>query len=224
METSNRENTENKKPEEFEDNKHYESWWDEMIDFSKQLTELIYTDLKNSYLFITENKNYIIWSIIAVILLQITSIDNLGKAFNKTCSSSNPGNKSKSTSSRQIIQRGGEGAIPNASQQTQQQVSGMMNTIMGKPGESELQQNEKRLGFFQNLKAKFSAGGDWAGKYGLAGPVFSNFEKIWDNVKYVFYILFIILVIAGVLSIPALGYMVLTYCIIKYLEIGRAHV
>ena len=207
-------NEKNKKLEEFEDNKHYESWWDEMIDFSKELTELIYTDLKNSYLFITENKNYIIWSIIAVILLQITSIDNLGKAFEKTCPShsSNHSNKSK-----QIIQKGGEGAIPNASPQKQQQVSGMMNTIMGKPGESELQQNEKRLGFFQNLKAKFSAGGDWGGKYGLAGPVFGNFEKIWDNVKYVFYILFIILVVAGVLSIPALLYMVLTYCIIKYL-------
>ena len=45
----------------FEDNKNYESWWDEMIDFSKELTELIYTDLKNPYLFITENKNYIIF-------------------------------------------------------------------------------------------------------------------------------------------------------------------
>jgi hypothetical protein len=70
------------------------SWWEKTLN-------LIYIDFQNSYQFIIQNKNFIIWSIILVILLQFTSITNLGSTFNKYC---NHDKKSHSTSLK--IQKG----------------------------------------------------------------------------------------------------------------------
>ena len=58
-------------------------------------------------------------------------------------------------------------------------------------------------------------GGKYGGKFGMLGPVFGNMEKIFDSVKTIFYIIFIILAIAGILSIPVLLFMVITYLVFK---------
>jgi len=188
------------------------SWWEKTLN-------LIYIDFQNSYQFIIQNKNFIIWSIILVILLQFTSITNLGSTFNKYC---NHDKKSYSTSLKK--QKGGEGSIPNAASGAQsgmptaaQAQNSLASLLGGKSGESELQKTDRQLGFFQKLKGNFGAGGKYGGKYGIAGPVFGNFDKIMDSVRYIFYILFIILTVAGVLSIPVLIYIILTYVVIKFI-------
>ena len=49
---------------------------------------------------------------------------------------------------------------------------------------------------------------------------FGNMEKIMDSVKTIFYIITILLTIAGIISIPVLIFLIITYMIIKSL-VGR---
>lgn len=81
--------------------------------------------------------------------------------------------------------------------------------------DDESKANQKRISFFEKIKAKFGKGSKWGGQYGALGPVFGNMEKIFDSVKTVFYIITIILTIAGILSIPVLIFLIITYMIIK---------
>ena len=178
----------------------YDTWLSELSEFWDELRYLLYQDYQNSTAFIEQNQKYITWSILAIILVQLTGISSFGKGFEKYCN----GNKPRT-------QSGGAGNTPAAAS----------NSGEGKGGDAqggddgELKANQQRIGFFQNLKQRFSAGGDLGGKYGAAGPVFSNLGGIMDSVKYIFYILFIILTIAGVLSLPILIFLVITYMIIK---------
>ena len=81
----------------------------------------------------------------------------------------------------------------------------------------ESKANEKRISFFENIKNKLGKGGSWGGQYGVLGPVFGNMEKIMDSVKNIFYIITILLTIAGIISIPVLIFLVITYMVIKSL-------
>lgn len=180
-----------------EDAKSDSSWYDEFIEFWNELLDLLYIDYQNSLTFISQNKKYVIWSILAAVLLQFTNITNLGRDFEKYCGSK--GNK---------VQKGGAGNAAGGESAGGQGAGS---------DDGEFKANQQRINFFQNLKQRFSAGGDIGGKYGVAGPVFGNLGPIFDTVKYVFYILFVILAIAGVLSLPILIYLVITYFIIKHL-------
>jgi hypothetical protein len=258
--------------------------WEEFKDFWNELINLLYTDLKNSYIFLTENKNYFFYAVLLAILLQFTSVSNLGKSFNKYCN--------------KIIvnQNGGYGEIPSTNiskpqleiqqysdykedkkqkkkeekhmreiekqlkkekqftndilakakkkglteEQTQEYLNkkksekqqnknkldlsiakkSSMSKYNSEMKEKKLQDNEskanlKRISFFENIKNKFGKGSKWGGQYGSLGPVFGNMEKIFDSVKTVFYIITIILTIAGILSIPVLIFLIITYIVFK---------
>jgi hypothetical protein len=77
------------------------SIWQELKEFWDELRELIYIDMKNSYLFITENKNYFICTVILAFLLQFTNISNIGTSFEKYC-----------RKGLNIKQSGGAGGVP----------------------------------------------------------------------------------------------------------------
>ena len=74
---------------------------------------------------------------------------------------------------------------------------------------------KQQMSIIDKLKDKFGKGSKLGGKYGFAGPVFSNMGKIFDSVKYIFSILAIILTIVGILSIPVLIFLVITYSVLK---------
>ena len=239
----NKENKENK-------NNHTikSSVWDEFKEFYNELWDLLKIDLYNSYLFITENKNYLVCAIILAILLQFADINNLGTSFEKFCNKNN-------------IQSGGDGEMrfdnykydPKPQTQTPQTpqtppttpsnsdkdklASDKAKKIINKKDEllkgkhdkdkskkayksqkiadKEAKINQKRISFFENIKNKFGKGGTWGGQYGVLGPVFGNMEKIIDSVKTVFYIVTVILTIAGIISIPVLIFLIITYMVFK---------
>ena len=276
------------------------TFWDEFIEFWEELKELLYTDFHNSYLFLIENKNYFICTLILAILLQFTSISTLGASFDRYC------NKTINTVRNGIRQVGGGGETPG--QPTEQPTGQVLQYAEIKKQEEEQKQSEKdkkkqqelakekaqekadylekkekndkfqkmteteqqeyldkkskkfdeksekkqkakdkavametskeaydaaqkekqaheeeskanqqRISFFENIKNKFGKGSKWGGQYGALGPVFGNMEKIFDAVKTVFYVFAIILTIAGVLSIPVLIFLVITYMVFKFM-------
>ena len=71
---------------------------------------------------------------------------------------------------------------------------------------------DKKLGLFNRLKGNVKA---TAGKHGLAGPVLGNLGGIFAAVEGMFYLIAFILIVIGIVSLPFLIFLVLTYSIIK---------
>ena len=71
--------------------------------------------------------------------------------------------------------------------------------------------NKERLSFFEGIKKKFKT----ISPSQLGGPLFGNLDLIFSSVKDIFYIITIILTIAGVLSLPVLVFLILTYMVFK---------
>ena len=194
----------------------YDEWINELSEFWDELRDLLYQDYQNSTAFIEQNHKYITWSILAVILVQLTGISSFGKEFEKYCG----GDKNIKSKNQSGGAAAAASIIASAAPAAAGAAASAAASGSGGSGGSdngELKANQQRIGFFKNLKQRLSAGGDLGGKYGMAGPVFSNLSGIMDSVKYIFYIIFIILTIAGVLSLPILIFLVITYMIIKSL-------
>ena len=72
--------------------------------------------------------------------------------------------------------------------------------------------NQERISFFEGIKKKFQS---TLSPGALGGPLFGRFDLIFDSVKNIFYIITIILTIVGVLSLPVLVFLIITYYVFK---------
>ena len=70
----------------------------------------------------------------------------------------------------------------------------------------------KKLGMFDKLKGKAKAG---VGKHGMSGPILGNLDGIFGALEGMFAFAALILIIIGILSLPVLIFIVITYSIIK---------
>ena len=75
--------------------------------------------------------------------------------------------------------------------------------------------NRMHLSYFEEIKAKYGKNTKLGGKYGALGPVFSNMDKIFGSVSYIFSFIAVVLAIVGVLSLPVLILLIITYTVIK---------
>lgn len=82
----------------------------------------------------------------------------------------------------------------------------------GEDGEESVKSIDKKLSFFNKLKGKIQG---VPGKPGLAGPIFGNMEGIFNAVGGMFTLAAVILVFIGIISLPVLIFIVITYCVIK---------
>ena len=240
-------------------NKHeqniFQSTWEDISEFFSELWDLLYIDFQNSYIFLSNNKNYFLYAVILTILLQFTNINNIEQTFKKISKNDmqNKYNKHNKHNKYSNINLTGGAAGISTFQQDQQIISKHKNNkltsarhqnltqrygadlVKGlevdeakssskkaydaqvkdeKRKESESKINEKRLSFFEKLKSKYGKNTKF-GEYGILGPVFGNMEKIFESVKTLFYIITIILTIAGVLSLPVLIFLIITYMVFK---------
>jgi hypothetical protein len=242
------------------ENKENKSLWDELKEFFNELWDLLYIDMKNSYLFITENKNYFICTVILAILLQFTNISNLGTSFEKYCRKelniTQSGGDNEPFDYRTLKQqqrkaaayakadkrKAAENAKPDSAKYTKSKMQSKKaydaeakqkkkQAKEGKAAEKqqaaaqgaasgaapdESKENQKRISFFEKLKGKMGQG-SWGGQYSLLGPVFGNMDRIMESVKTIFYIITVLLAIVGIISIPVLIFLIITYMIIKAL-------
>ena len=201
------------------------SFFNNIKDFIDELYELLKEDWKKFKTFVKENKNYIIWSIIAIMTLQITDIMKIGSSFNIYCKNNN-------------IQYGGSSASappplppPRVNRttkpvETPKQTDAPKQLDTPKPdapkpdaggeegGENETKDVQKKLDLFNKLKGRVK---DSAGKHGMMGPVFNNLDGIFGALEGIFTLVAVILIIIGIISLPIFIFLIITYCIIKYL-------
>jgi len=81
-----------------------------------------------------------------------------------------------------------------------------------KEQEEEMKANKERLSFFENIKKKFQS---TLSPGALGGPVFGKLDLIFDSVKSIFYIIGVILTIVGIISLPVLVFLIITYYVLK---------
>jgi len=259
---------------------------DEIQDFIIELWDLIKQDFRNSIVFISSNRSFFTTAALLAILLQVSSISNLGASFEKYCGSK---------TSRGEVQDGGGGAEPqvfsyqeykqgkaqekserkakakkakreaalketidkkasakakkmmaanqkkgvafseehydakakqqiidkakakeNEAAKSQSKAASIVDYKAGVDEAREQDQlmkaNKERISFFEGIKKKFQS---TMSPGALGGPLFGRLDLIFDSVKNIFYIIAIILTIVGVLSLPVLVFLIITYYVFK---------
>ena len=199
-------------------------FFDNLIDFIKELYELLKEDWVKFNLFIKENKKNVIWCLIAFITLQFTDVMSLGSSWDKYCKKNN-------------IQKGGSsGTAPDTADTAEPEMTknqkkkekevkqkadfnAAKQKILDKKeakktaeGEDSVKSVDKKLGFFNKLKGQVQKS---AGQHGMAGPVLGNLDGIFGAVGGMFTFAAVILIFFGILSLPVLIFLVITYCIVK---------
>ena len=91
-------------------------------------------------------------------------------------------------------------------------LDGTKDAAVPKKPDSELKDVDKKLSWFKKMKTKMTGA---TGSYGALGPVFGNLNEVFDRVGILFSFAASILVFIGVISLPVLMFLVLTYCVIK---------
>jgi len=206
------------------------TFFDNLIEFLDDLYELLKEDWIKFKLFMNENKKSLIWLFIALITLQITDLITFGNSCNKYYKTQNsqiqkgggggegepdPRKMAQSAeptkqSAEPTKQSASTGATDKAAriESEKQKIQEKQKT---KKADSELQKSEKNLELFNKLKGKK----DKLAKNSIAGPIFGNLEGIFGAVGGIFSVVLTLLTILGVLSLPVLIFIIITYCIIK---------
>ena len=250
------------------------SMLDEFNDFLVELWDMIKQDARNSINFISSNRGFFTTAALLVVLLQVSSVSNLGKSFEKYCGGGDMrgGGGEPTTFGFQDVQaakaqakvdKKAEAAKAHREDKIEEKVKKLQkeeakaikkgklsnpspgNSIReavtqeqkAKEDASALKQgkaagisqyqakkadvryqdklmkaNQERISFFEGIKKKFQSTLS-PGSFG--GPLFGKLDLIFDSVKSVFYIIAVILTIAGVLSLPVLLFLIITYYVFK---------
>ena len=211
-------------------------FFDNLIDFIKELYELLKEDWVKFNLFIKENKKNVIWCLIAFITLQFTDVMSLGSSWDKYCKKNNiqRGGSSGTASAAPAPAASTASAAPApATPATTPDTADTAEPAMTKnekhkaakqkildkkeakktaEGEDSVKSVDKKLGFFNKLKGQVQKS---AGQHGMAGPVLGNLDGIFGAVGGMFTFAAVILIFFGILSLPVLIFLVITYCIVK---------
>jgi hypothetical protein len=281
------------------------SFMEELGDFINELWGMIKSDFRNSINFISSNRSYFYTVAFLAVLLQFSSINNLGASFEKYCNKNlnlnlnlNQGNggstmkgggntidmqsfrdikqgelaaevkakaDKKAAASEKRLQAkidkkiakkadkladkiqqqsvGKDGSYKSAEQsraEAEHQITEkakqkkldkkekkMMDAARKESAKDYSQKeeerheqdqlmkaNKERLSFFEKIKGKIK------GLTPTSGPLFSNLDLIFSSVKDIFYIILVLLVIVGVLSLPVMVFLIFTYYVFKIM-IGK---
>lgn len=183
---------------------------DELYDLSKELLELIKEDWEKFKKFFKKNKKYMFWIFLLFITMQFTDIMNLGKSWDTYC-------KNNKNYINQL--GGGENAVAPADPAT----SASADAKAAKFSKKQITKQEKKQSKLQKAyKAQGKPGLLSKSKKGLVdsiknNPVLGNLDKIAGATSGLFTIILFILVVIGILSLPVLILIVITYTIIKHL-------
>lgn len=195
---------------------------DELIDFTNELIELLKQDWEKFKKFVKEYKTYLYWILVLFITMQFTDLLSLGSSWERYCKKNSIDSNSKNSNN---MQKGGSNAEappapeapPEAPVETKAEQKARLykkkvsQRSDAKAFGSESKDIEKKLGWFKQFKTQFST------NIGGAGPIFGNLDRIFKYTEAMFAIFTTILIIVGVLSLPVLIFLIITYCVIKLL-------
>jgi hypothetical protein len=184
---------------------------DEIIEFTIELTELIQQDWEKTKKFIKEHKKYFFWLITLAITMQMTDIMSLGESWNNYCKL----NK---------IQNGGAEGQPKIQAAPTPEI---LKKLPSLEPEKQKETEENSKSSKENEGSDTSSKTPKKGMFGKAksglknsiknNPVLGNLGGIFDAVGGMFTLIMFILIVVGILSLPVVIFIVITYCIVKNL-------
>ena len=186
----------------------------ELCECVEELTLLIKQDWEKSKQFIKKHKTYFFWILALFISMQFTDVLSLGKSWDIYCKKHNIQNGSGNDVSVNSSTKQAEGsavkqdegsAVKQAEGSADKQVENGPTKGTGSPpskGKLSKKIGKSKASFTSSIKSN---------------PVFGNLDKVFDMTEGMFTILIFILVIVGVLSLPVIIFIIITYCIIKNL-------
>jgi len=210
---------------------------DSFVDFIYELIELLKEDWSKFKHFISENGKYVFWLFIAIITLQFTDIMSIGASWEKYNNHTHnhttqkggsngvaPGGNSstdttETTEPTKAEKKAAKKAEKKAESEQKREMIDQKKKELTQSATDKKQKVEsgsahvdKQLGLFNKLKGNVKSS---AGKHGIGGPILGNLGGVFDTVSGMFVVLGFILLIIGVISLPVIVFLVITYCVVK---------
>ena len=184
------------------------SLFEELSEFTDELVILLKEDWEKTKKFVREHKNYFLWLCALFIGAQFTDIMTLGKSWDAYCKKNG-------------IQKGGEGdpiaiATPEAKAAT---TTATPATTDAKAAATPATTDAKAAAeAAKNTKKDGKKGIKKSMAQSLRrNPVFGNMNHIFSMTTSMFSLALFLLAIVGILSLPVIIFIIITYCVIKSL-------
>jgi len=208
---------------------------DELFEFAEELTLLIKQDWEKSKQFIKKHKTYFFWILALFVSMQFTDILSLGKSWDIYCKKHNiqsgGGNSnappplppprvnrsSKPKGADGESSKGADGESSKGADGAKQGEEGSKGTGAGAGGPTSAGQPQRMRTQSQGLMGQSRIGRSQSrfARTMRRNPVFGNLDKIFNMTQGMFALVMFILIIVGVLSLPVIIFIIITYCIIK---------
>ena len=184
------------------------SLFEELSEFTDELVILLKEDWEKTKKFVREHKKYFFWLCALFIGAQFTDIMTLGKSWDAYCKKNG-------------IQKGGEGdpiaiATPEAKAAT---TTATPATTDAKAAATPATTDAKAAAeAAKNTKKDGKKGIKKSMAQSLRrNPVFGNMNHIFSMTTSMFSLALFLLAIVGILSLPVIIFIIITYCVIKSL-------
>ena len=175
------------------------SLFEELAEFTDELVLLLKQDWEKTKKFIREHKNYFLWLVALFIGAQFTDIITLGQSWDNYCKKNG-------------IQNGGVLTAADVNQK----MLGLTNQL--KQADAEAKTKEEETNTKEGKKdSMFKKGRKNIAKSLKNNPVFGNLNYIFSMTTSMFSLALVLLAIVGILSLPVILFIIITYCVIKSL-------
>ena len=167
------------------------SLFEELSEFTDELVILLKEDWEKTKKFVREHKKYFFWLCALFIGAQFTDIMTLGKSWDAYCKKNG-------------IQKGGEGDPVATDASTDAKATAEAKAALKSQRTSSKKEGKKgiRKNMAQSLRRN---------------PVFGNMNHIFSATTSMFSLALFLLAIVGILSLPVIIFIIITYCVIKSL-------
>jgi len=173
------------------------SLFEELSEFADELVILLKEDWEKTKKFVREHKKYFFWLCALFIGAQFTDIMTLGKSWDAYCKKNG-------------IQNGGaEGEpAPEAPSEAKATADAKASSEAKAALKSQRTSSKKegKKGIRKNMAQSLRR-----------NPVFGNMNHIFNMTSSMFSLALFLLAIVGILSLPVIIFIIITYCVIKSL-------
>ena len=180
------------------------SLFEELSEFTDELVILLKEDWEKTKKFVREHKKYFFWLCALFIGAQFTDIMTLGKSWDDYCKKNG-------------IQNGGAEGNPAPTTTTtteakeakaalKSQGTSSTNTSSSETDTKNTKKDGKKKGIRKSIAQSLRR-----------NPVFGNMNHIFNMTTSMFSLALFLLAIVGILSLPVIIFIIITYCVIKSL-------
>ena len=175
------------------------SLFEELSEFADELVILLKEDWEKTKKFVREHKKYFLWLFALFIGAQFTDIMTLGKSWDAYCKKNG-------------IQNGGAEGNPEPTTTTEakaalkSQGTSSTDASVSETDTKNTKKDGKKKGIRKNMAQSLRR-----------NPVFGNMNHIFNMTTSMFSLALFLLAIVGILSLPVIIFIIITYCVIKSL-------